>query len=179
MGGPELCECWSPLHGKAAAPLHPLPHLPPSPCSSHPTLSPGRSFEGRSWGGVYPHPHLPITLARVPPRSKALPGALISPAAAIDQHHQVETGGQAAAQGPCPLLRVSVPVQAPAPLAQDPPWDLQEPLLGEFSSLTWTGQEHKSLLGGDHMSWLKGVLQSSLLLQEGAKPPLKYSHRDS
>lgn len=65
----------------------------------------------------------------------------------------------------------SVPAQALAPLEQDPPWALQEPQLGEFSSLTWTGQEHKPLLRGGHIFWLKVALQTSLLLRKGLSHP--------
>lgn len=102
----------------------------------------------------------------------------------VPEHHQwqPQTGavmglGQCCSPGSSPSAQgASVPVQTPTSLAQDPLWALQE-LLGEFSSLTWEAQEHKSLLGEDQTSWFKEAFQRLLLLQKGAKPPLKYPHR--
>lgn len=100
----ELHRSWSSLQGNAAAPLRPLPHVHPSHCSPHPAPLCGRSSERRKWGNS-PSSPASTTLARVPPRSKALTSAPGSPAGAMDQHHQDNAGGQAAAQGPCSLLR--------------------------------------------------------------------------
>lgn len=102
----------------------------------------------------------------------------------VPQYHQWQPQtsavmglGQCCSPGSLPSPQeASVPAQTLAFLAQDSLWALQE-LLGEFSSLTWEGQEHKSLLGEGQISWLKGAFQRLLLLQEGAKPHLKYTHR--
>ena len=110
-------------------------------------------------GAGLPPPQLPITLVQVSLRSKALPGA---PSITSGSHRLALPGwdqGPGCSRGSLTSPRTaSVPAQALAALAQDPPWALQEPLLGEFSSLTWTGQERKLLVRGDYISWLKEVL---------------------
>lgn len=144
------CGCQSPHHGKAAAPLHPpFPTCPHHPAVPSLLLPRGGFLKEDSDALCFP-PQLSITLAEVSPRPRALPGAPVPPVAATEQC--CDGLGQCCSSGSLPSPQgVSVPAQTPASLAQDSLWALQE-VLGEFSSLTWKGQEHKSLLREDQIS---------------------------